>query len=192
MKMSVDISFKNFSVSKSLFTTSNSDCFACNLTNKSNLCARKSSLSILRSLHFNRLTPTGSLEIFLIPIPNSSKPLNRWAVTIQNIQTDLGLQRTSFPTLGLHGDYIFTYSESKQMELEDLDNELFLKEWNKKRRAHIQEIVHSSMLSEQEKDWMEEYVSSQPITDTTCDNEKRYVERVIMPNFFDLRRQSHV
>lgn len=78
------------------------------------------------------------------------------------------------------------------MELEDLDNELFLKEWNKKRRAHIQEIVHSSMLSEQEKDWTEEYASSQPITETTYDNEKRYVERVIMPNFFDLRRQSHV
>jgi hypothetical protein len=37
------------------------------------------------------------------------------------------------------------------MELEDLNNELFLKEWKKKRRAHIQEIVDASMLTEQER-----------------------------------------
>jgi len=30
----------------------------------------------------------------------------RWAVTIQNIQTDLGLQRSAFPTLGIEGDYV--------------------------------------------------------------------------------------
>ena len=31
----------------------------------------------------------------------------RWAIRIQDVQTDLGLQRTSFPNLGLLGDYIF-------------------------------------------------------------------------------------
>jgi hypothetical protein len=41
------------------------------------------------------------------------------------------------------------------MELVDLDAELSIKEWEKKRRAHIQEIVNGSMLSEQEKEWME-------------------------------------
>lgn len=40
-----------------------------------------------------------------------------WAIKIQNIQTDLGLQRSAFPDLGLEGDYVFAYSISKQMEL---------------------------------------------------------------------------
>lgn len=112
-----------------------------------------------------------------------------WAVTIQNIQTDLGLQRSSFPTLGLHGDNIFTYSLAKQIELEDLDNELWLKEYKKKSRAHIQEIVDASMLTEQEKEWMKEY-ASQFTTDITHGKENRYVERIIMPNFFDMRWNS--
>jgi hypothetical protein len=85
-----------------------------------------------------------------------------WAIKIQNIQSDLGLQRTAFPDLCLEGDYVFCYDLSKQMELEDLDNELWLKEYKKKRRAHIQEIVDASMLSEQEKEWMEEYASESP------------------------------
>ncbi len=114
----------------------------------------------------------------------------RYAVTIQNIQTDLGLQRTAFPTLGIEGDYVFAYTLSKQLELEDLNNESWLKEYKKKKRAHIQEIVHSSMLSEQEKDWMNEY-TPQFTTDITCENENRHVERIIMPNFFDMRRNRH-
>lgn len=111
----------------------------------------------------------------------------RWAVTIQNVQTDLGLQRTSFPTLGLHGDCLFTYSLSKQMELEDLDNELWLTEYIKKRRGHIQEIVDASMLTDQEKEWMEEY-GSQITVHPISENTNRYVERVVMPNLFDMRR----
>jgi hypothetical protein len=114
-----------------------------------------------------------------------------WAVTIQNIQTDLGLQRTAFPTLGIEGDYIFTYSLPKQMELDDLDNELWLKDYKKKRCAHIQEIVDASMLSEQEKEWMKEY-SPEVTTDITYnDKENRYVERITMPNFFDMRAKNH-
>ena len=38
------------------------------------------------------------------------------------------------------------------MKLEDLDNELWLKEYKKKRREHIQEIVDAYILTEQEKD----------------------------------------
>ena len=54
------------------------------------------------------------------------------------------------------------------MELEDLDNELWLKEYKKNRRAHIHEMIDSSMLSEQEKDWMEEY-PPRVTTDMTYD-----------------------
>ncbi|MGH9987541.1 MAG: hypothetical protein ACRD8W_26660, partial [Nitrososphaeraceae archaeon] len=112
-----------------------------------------------------------------------------WAIKIQNIQSDLGLQRTAFPDLCLEGDYVFAYSISKQMELEDRDNELWLKEYKKKSRAHIQEIVDASMLTEQEKEWMKEY-ASQFTTDITHGKENRYVERIIMPNFFDMRWNS--
>ena len=114
-----------------------------------------------------------------------------WAIAIQNIQSYLGLQRTAFPDLCLEGDYVFCYDLSKQMELEDLDNELWLKEYKKKRRAHIQEIVDASMLSEQEKEWMKEY-ASQSAKDITYGKENRHVERIIMPNFFDKRRNDHM
>ena len=72
-----------------------------------------------------------------------------WAVLIQNVQTDLGLQRTSFPNLGLLGDYIFLYDKEKELELQTEHDELWFKEY-KKKRAHVQEIVDASMLSEQE------------------------------------------
>jgi hypothetical protein len=112
-----------------------------------------------------------------------------WAIAIQNIQTDLGLQRSSFPCLGLEGDYVFTYDLSKQMELDDLDNELCLKEYKKKRRAHIQEIVDASLLTEQEKEWMNEYASQSPSHPTDYAT-NRFVERVVMPNLFDMRRNN--
>lgn len=111
-----------------------------------------------------------------------------WAIAIQNIQTDLGLQRSSFPCLGLEGDYVFTYDLSKQMELDDLDNELRLKEYKKKRLAHIQEIVDASLLTEQEKEWMNEYASESPHPTDYATN--RFVERVVMPNLFDMRRNN--
>lgn len=113
-----------------------------------------------------------------------------WAISIQNIQTDLGLQRSLFPDLGLEGDYVFTYDLSKQMELDDLNNELWLKEYKKKRRAHIQKIVVASMLSEQEKEWMEEN-TSRPMMHPTHNDRNVYVERVILPNLFDMRRKYH-
>ena len=114
----------------------------------------------------------------------------KWALTIQNIQTDLGLQRSAFPTLGIKGDYIFAYSDSKQMELDDLQSELSFEEWKRKRRAHIHEIVDASMLTEQEKEWMQEY-APQVITDISYnDKENRYVERVTMPNL-DMRAKNY-
>jgi hypothetical protein len=113
----------------------------------------------------------------------------RWAIRIQDIQTDLGLQRTSFPNLGL-GDYIFLYDKEKELELQTEEDELWLKEYKKKKRAQIQEIVNAFMLTEQEKEWMEKY-ESQSLPHLTYPNTNRYVERVIMPNLFDVRKNNH-
>ena len=110
-----------------------------------------------------------------------------WASTIRNIQTDMGLQRSSFPDLGLLGDSVFTYDLEKELELQTDHDELWFKEYKKKKRAHIQEIVDASMLTEQEKESMEEY-EPQFTPGKTYDNENKYVERVIMPNLFDIRR----
>jgi len=96
-----------------------------------------------------------------------------YAVTIQNIQTDMGLPRTSFPTLGLLGDCVWTYNLDKELELQDQHEEL--KEYKKKKRAHIQEIVDSSMLTDEEIEMMREYG---PVL--LKDPEGRYVERVVM------------
>ena len=113
-----------------------------------------------------------------------------WATTIQNIQTDMELQRSSFPDLGLLGDSVFTYDLEKELELQTDHDELWFKEYKKKKRAHIQEIVVASMLSEEEKERMEEY-ASQSILNPTYDDPNRYVERVIMPNLFDVHNNSH-
>lgn len=77
------------------------------------------------------------------------------------------------------------------MELVDLDAELSIKEWEKKRRAHIQEIVNGSMLSEQEKEWKEEYAPHVTTDITYNDKENRYDERVTMPNLFDMRAKNY-
>ena len=47
------------------------------------------------------------------------------------------------------------------------------------------------MLFEQEKEWMKEY-ASQSAKDITYGKENRHVERIIMPNFFDKRRNDHL
>ncbi|MGH9926580.1 MAG: hypothetical protein ACRD5B_14510 [Nitrososphaeraceae archaeon] len=114
----------------------------------------------------------------------------RWAIAIQNIQTDLGLQRNSFPELGLRGDSVFTYDLEKELELQTEHDELWFKEYKKKKRAHIQEIVDASMLTEQEKEWMEEY-ALQTAMHPTSDDTNRYAEHIVMPNLFDMRRNSH-
>lgn len=114
----------------------------------------------------------------------------RWASTIQNIQTDMGLQRSSFPDLGLLGDSVFEYDLEKESELRAEHDDLWLKEYKNEKSAHIREIVYSSMLTEQEKEWMEEYVP-QYTAGVSYDNKGRYVERIVMPNFFDIRGNYH-
>jgi hypothetical protein len=113
-----------------------------------------------------------------------------WAITIQNIQTDLGLKRSSFPELGLLGDSVFTYDMEKELELQTEHDELWFKQYKKKKRAHIQEIVGASMLTEQEKEWVEEY-APQFTTGKTYDNENKFVERIMMPNLFDMCKNNH-
>ena len=58
----------------------------------------------------------------------------RWAIRIQDVQTDLGLQRTSFPNLGLLGDYIFLYDKEKELELQTEEDELWFKQYKKNKR----------------------------------------------------------
>jgi predicted DNA-binding transcriptional regulator len=79
-----------------------------------------------------------------------------WAQIIQNVQTDLGLQRSLFPQLGLLGDVVFLYDKVKEWEIQDLDNELSFKEYKKQKRAHIKEIVETSFLSVEERQWLRE------------------------------------
>ena len=113
----------------------------------------------------------------------------RWASTIQNIQTDMGLQRSSFPDLGLLGDSVFAYDLEEESELQTEHVDLWLKEYKKEKSSHIREIVYSSMLTEQEKEWMG-YVP-QYTTGVSYDNKGRYVEQIVMPNFFDMCGNYH-
>lgn len=101
-----------------------------------------------------------------------------WAITIQNIQTDLGLRRSSFPNLGLLGDYVFAYDQELQTE----EDELWLNEYKKKKRTHIQEIVDTSFLSEEERQWLGEgLVYPHTLSQQTYDPvSRRYVERITM------------
>jgi len=105
-----------------------------------------------------------------------------WAQMIQNIQTDLGLKRSSFPQLSLAGDYVFAYDIEKELELQDQHDDLWFKEYKKKRRAHIQEIVDTSFLSQEEKEWLHEgFMNTHPTFQQTFDPiSRRYVERVTM------------
>jgi hypothetical protein len=98
-----------------------------------------------------------------------------WAQMIQNIQTDLGLKRSSFPQLSLAGDVIFAYDIEKELELQDQHDQLWLKEYKKKKCAHIQEIVDSSMLTDEEIEIMREYEPT-----LLKDPQGKYVERVVM------------
>ncbi|MGH9911213.1 MAG: hypothetical protein ACRD4W_02110 [Nitrososphaeraceae archaeon] len=100
------------------------------------------------------------------------------------------MQRSSFLELGLLGDSVFTYDLEKELELQTEHDELWFKEYKNKKRAHIQEIVDASMLTEQEKEWMEEY-ALQTAMHQTSDDTNRYAEHIVMPNLFDMRRNSH-
>jgi hypothetical protein len=70
-----------------------------------------------------------------------------------------------------------------------IHDELWFKEYEKKERAHIQEIVGASMLSGQEKEWLEEYSIKSPYQKN--ENKNRSLEQIVMPNLFDKRRNYH-
>jgi hypothetical protein len=75
----------------------------------------------------------------------------------------------------LAGDYVFAYDLKKELELQTEHDELWFKEYEKKKRAHIREIVDSSMLTDEEIEMIREYG-----TVLLKDPEGRYVERVVM------------
>jgi hypothetical protein len=53
-----------------------------------------------------------------------------------------------------------------------------------------QEIVNASMLTELEKEWMKEY-PSESFTNLNYFAGDRVVERIVMPNLFDMHRNYH-
>lgn len=91
-----------------------------------------------------------------------------YAQLIQDIQSDLGIARASFPQLGLLGDVTFLYDKMKESELQDSHDELWYKEYKKRRKQHIKEIVDSSRISDEEKEWLYDGVIPE------------YAERLIM------------
>lgn len=54
----------------------------------------------------------------------------------------------------------------------------------KKKKEHIREIVDASMMTEKEIEEMREEFGPA----IQMDSQKRYIERIIMPNLFDMRR----
>lgn len=91
-----------------------------------------------------------------------------YAQLIQDIQSELGIGRASFPQLGLLGDITFLYDKVKELELQNDHDELKFKEYKKKKKEHIKTIVDSSMMTDDEKNWMYDGVIP------------KYAERLIM------------
>jgi hypothetical protein len=106
-----------------------------------------------------------------------------WAIKIQEIQEDLLLPRSSFPQLSLIGDKLFLYDLQKQSELEDIENERELK---RIKRAHIREIIDAGRMTDKEVELMREEFGPA----LQMDAQNRYVERIVMPNFFDGVRRN--
>ena len=103
---------------------------------------------------------------------------------IQSIQTDLGIAHSSFPKLSLLGDIVFLYDKDKELELQEQHDELWYIDYKKKKREHIREIVDASMMTEKEIEEIQEEFGPAIQMDT----QNRYIERIIMPNTFDMRR----
>ncbi|MGE5661017.1 MAG: hypothetical protein ACM3X1_02105 [Ignavibacteriales bacterium] len=91
----------------------------------------------------------------------------------------MGIARSSFPQLSLLGDVVFLYNKDKELELQ----ELWYTDY-KKKKEHIREIVDASMMTEKEIEEMREEFGPA----IQMDSQKRYIERIIMPNLFDMRR----
>ena len=107
-----------------------------------------------------------------------------WPSMIQAIQTDLGIARSSFPQLSLLGDLVFLYDKDKELELQEQHDELWYTDYNKKKREQIRKFVDASMMTEKEIDEMREEFGPA----IQMDSQNRYIERIIMPNLFDMRR----
>jgi hypothetical protein len=105
----------------------------------------------------------------------------KWARLIQDVQTALGLQRSSFLTLGLLGDVLFLYDKQKELEHVDLECDIKIEKWKKEKKAYTREIVQVSMLSEQEIEWLKEDFQGAATV-----NINGFLERIIMPNAFDM------
>jgi hypothetical protein len=106
---------------------------------------------------------------------------------IQSIQTDLGIARSSFPQLSLLGDLVFLYDKDKELELQEQHDELWYKDYKKKKREHVRQIVDASMMTETELEEMREEFGPA----IQMDSENQYVERIIMPNLFDMRAKNY-
>jgi hypothetical protein len=83
----------------------------------------------------------------------------------------------------LRGDIIFTYDINKRLDLEDLEYEEKekAKARKKERRNYSRDIVKASQLSEDEIRWLKDDFRGAAIVD-----ENGFVERICMPNIFDL------
>ena len=77
----------------------------------------------------------------------------------------------------------FAYNQEKELELQTEENELWFNEY--KKRTHIQEIVDTSLLTEEEKQWLpEEFAYRHTLTQQTYDpTSRRHVERITMIPF---------
>ena len=105
---------------------------------------------------------------------------------IQSIQTDLGIARSSFPNLSLLGDVVFLYDKDKELELQEQHDELWYTDYKKKKREYIRQIVDASMMTEKEIEEIREEFG--PAIQMDAGN--RYIERIIMPNLFDMRARD--
>ena len=103
-----------------------------------------------------------------------------WTSMIQVIQTDLGIERSSFPQLSLLGDVVFLYNKDKELELQEQHDELWYTDYKKRRKN----IFDASMMTEREIEEMREEFGPA----IQMDSQNRYIERIIMPNLFDMRR----
>ena len=110
-----------------------------------------------------------------------------WASMIQAIQTDLGIARSSFANLSLLGDIVFLYDKDKELELQEQHDELWYTDYKKKKREHIREIVDASMMTEKEIEEIQEEFGPA----IQMDARNKYIEWIILPNLFDMRRKDH-
>ena len=99
----------------------------------------------------------------------------------------MGVARSSFPQLSLLGDLVFLYDKDKELELQEEHDELWYTDYKKKKREHIREIVDASMMTEKEIEEIREEFG--PAIQMDAGN--RYIERIIMPNLFDVRKNNH-